>query len=347
MNDATHLKLIIKYLSGSINREENDRLNKWLESDVKNKKLLSLFERVWNTHEKEGDKVNMQTAWNNVAKKAGIALPFEETKISTIPVQIPKRQKVSPYGYQILRYAAVFLLAVSLIFLFKKNTQTSVTPGQQQILVQYGKQNNIILPDGSKVILDAGSKLSFPKGFAGGVREVYLSGEAYFEVTHNPEKPFVIYANKGIVTVLGTKFNVRAWKFDNEEVKVVVAEGTVSLRANTANEETAAIINKGKMSYLTDTHLEASRPKEVNIYSHLAWMDRDLILENTPLNEVLDRLARWYNLQFELPSQVYEKVRITGTFQKKSVAHILEAIGLMTHLTYKRENNVIKFYQSN
>ncbi len=346
MNDSVTMKLILKYLSGSISQEEKNELTAWLESDIKNKKALTLYERVWSTQEKEGENVNMQTAWNNVAKKAGIALPFEETTINTLPVQIPKSQTITRYGYQFLRYAAVFLVAVSLLFLFKKTTQTTQAPEQQQILVQYGKQNSVVLPDGSKVILDAGSKLSFPKGFDGNVREVFLSGEAYFEVTHNPKKPFVIYANKGIVTVLGTKFNVRAWQFDNEEVKVVVAEGTVSLRANTTNKEAGAIINKGKMSYLTDAHLTASVPTEVNVNTYLAWMKRDLILQNTPLNEVLDRLSRWYNLQFKLPSPVYNRVRITGTFHKKSVAHILEAIGLMTHLNYTRENNTIKFYQS-
>ena len=346
MNDSANIKLIIKYLSGAMNREEEAELKNWLESDKKNKKTLSLFERIWNTKEK-GENENMQTAWNNVAKKAGIALPFEDIKINTIPVPHAKSQKKSRYGYQFLRYAAVFLAAVSLAFLFKKTTQTSQAPGQEQVLVQYGKQNNVVLPDGSKVVLDAGSKLSFPKGFAGDSREVYLSGEAYFEVTHNPKKPFIIYANKGIITVLGTKFNVRAWKFDDNEVQVAVAEGKVSLRGNSSEKGNAAIINKGNMSYLTSTHLNPVVPKKVNVENHLAWMQRNLILENTPLNEVLDRLSRWYNLKFELPSPVYDSVRITGTFQKKSVAHILEAIGLMTHLTYKRDNNVIRFYQSN
>ena len=101
------------------------------------------------------------------------------------------------------------------------------------------------------------------------------------------------------------------------------------------------------MSYLTNKHLTPIKPEKVKIEDHLAWMKRNLIMDNTPLNEVLDRLARWYNLKFVLPSPVYEQVKITGTFRKKSVDHILEAIGLMINLTYEREKNVITFKQIN
>ncbi len=346
MDDSTHMKLIIKYLSGSISREEKTKLNNWLESDIKNKRMLTLFEQVWNTQEKDSEKVNIQTAWNNISKNAGIAISFEDSKTDVIPIQIPSRHIKSKYVYQILRYAAVFLVAVSLIFIYKNAKQGIQAPEQQQILVQHGNQSSVSLADGSTVTLDAGSKLSFPKVFAGNTREVFLSGEAYFEVTHYPQKPFVIHANKGIVTVLGTKFNVRAWQFGNNEVKVVVADGKVSLRSDSHNHGIAAIINKGKMSYLTNVSLEASIPEKVNVESHLAWMKRELILENAPLNEVLDKLSRWYDLQFELPSPVYNKVRITGTFRKKSVDHILEAIALMTRLDYKRNNNKIEFFHS-
>lgn len=345
MEESTYMEIILKYLSGSISWEEKAKFNTWLESDDKNRKLFSLYEQIWNRQEREDEAVNMKTAWDRISEKAGIKLTFKESKANIKPVQTPKSHINFRYGYQILRYAAVLLVAVSLIFLFKKTTQTSQTPGQQQVLVQYGKQNNVILPDGSKVVLDAGSKLSFPKGFNGNLREVYLSGEAYFEVTHNQKKAFVVYANKGIITVLGTKFNVRAWKFDDNEVEVVVAEGSVSLRGKESEKENVVVINKGKMSCLTSTHLKPITPERVNIENHLAWMKRELFLENTPLNEVLDKLARWYDLQFELPSPVYDKVRLTGTFQKKSVNHILEAIGLMIHLDYKRENNKITFFQ--
>ncbi len=344
MEDSTYYKLMLKNLSGSISLKEKGVLHTWLESDEKNKKLYTLYEQIWHTTEKDNEMVNMKTAWNTISKKAGIALSYDDLRIDATPEKIPTGHYKSGYGYQILRYAAVFVVAFSLVFLFKKTTQTTQMPEQQQVLVQYGKQSNIVLPDGSRIVLDAGSKLSFPKKFAGDSREVFLSGEAYFEVKHNPAKPFIIYANEGIITVLGTKFNVRAWKFDDNEVKVAVAEGIVSLQGSSSKKEKAAVITKGEMSYLTSTHLTPTRPKKVNIEDHLAWMRRELILESTPLNEVLDRLSRWYNLRFRLPSPVYNHVKITGTFQKKSVGYILEVIGLMTHLDYKRENNLITFY---
>ncbi len=347
MNESENIKLILKYLSGTINQEERTVLTKWVNSDPENKKTLTLFEHIWSLKEK-GEKVNMQAAWNTLAKKAGIALPFEDISIRTAPVSTKKDKRDTHNRYLFLRYAAVFLIALSLVFLFKEKTKTSqVPPNQVQVIVQYGKQDKITLPDGSKVILDAGSMIRFPKKFNSDGREVILKGEAYFEVTHNSGKPFVIYANKGVITVLGTKFNVRAWEFENEKVNVVVAEGMVSLRSIESDNDKGVIIKKGEMSYLSNTHLTPVKPEKVKLEAHLAWMKRDLILDSTPLNEVLDRLARWYNLKFVLPSPVYEQVKITGTFRKKSIDHILEAIGLMIHLTYKREKNVIIFKQIN
>ncbi len=346
MEHSAHMKLIIKYLSGSINEKEKTELNNWLESDKKNKKLFTALKQAWNSQEKNDETIDVKMAWNRLSQKAGIALSFEGYQLNTGTLHSRSKKTYSKHGAQILRYAAVLLIAASVVFIFKNTRQEVPAPVQQEVIVQFGNQSNVVLPDGSKVILDAGSKLTFPKNFEGSTRQVHLYGEAYFEVSHNTTKPFIIYANKGIITVVGTKFNIRAWKFENDEVKVVVTEGKVSLCANTTNKEDAVIINKGRMSYLTDSSLKASIPQKVNIETHLAWMQRDLILENTPLDEVLDRLSRWYNLQFELPSPVYNKVKVTGTFKKKSVDHILEAIGLMIHLDYKRNRNKIRFFQS-
>ncbi len=346
MEHPANMRLMIKYLSGSISEEEKTELNSWLESDQKNKKLFTALKQAWNSQEKIDKKIDLKMAWNRLSQKAGVTLAFEEYQINTKTPHFRNNRTYSKYGSQILRYAAVLLITASVVFMLKNIRQKAPIPAQQEVIVQFGNQSNIILPDGSRVILDAGSKLSFPKNFEGNTRKVHLYGEAYFEVNHNTAKPFIIYANKGIITVVGTKFNVRAWKFENDEVKVAVAEGTVSLCANTTNNKGSVIINKGKMSYLTDSDLKARIPEKVNIESHLAWMQRDLILKNTPLEEVLDRLSRWYNLQFELPSHVYNKVKVTGTFKKKSVNHILEAIGLMIHLDYKRNKNKVRFFQN-
>ena len=119
MEESTYMELILKYLSGSISWEEKAKFNTWLESDDKNRKLFSLYEQIWNRQEREDEAVNMKTAWDRISEKAGIKLTFKESKANIKPVQTPKSHINFRYGYQILRYAAVLLVAVSLIFLFK------------------------------------------------------------------------------------------------------------------------------------------------------------------------------------------------------------------------------------
>ena len=345
MDDAKYLELIIKHFSGSLNSEEEKTLHNWLEAAPQNKKVFALFEQVWNTREKEENEINLKLAWSRLSQRAGISLSFDEGNVARTHFGMSQKREKTRGVFQLLRYAAVFLIIFSLVYLFNAKKQINLADGQQEIFVQYCKQMVVNLPDGSRVILDAGSKLTFPEHFSAHKREVHLSGEAYFEVRHNSHRPFVIHANNGLITVLGTKFNVRAWQYNGNEVQVVVVDGSVSLRNASQNNSGGVVINKGKMSYLAANHPVPSPPVSVKIEPYLAWMNRDLILTNTPLFIVLDRLSRWYGLHFELPSPVYNSVRITGTFKKKPVDYILKVIGLTTHLKYKRNGKTIVFYK--
>ncbi len=345
MEYSEYINLIIKQLSGTITPDEKKKLNHWLESDSENKKTLALFKQIWHTRQAENGFVDLQSAWAGLAEKAGISLPYEELREKPARLQLPRQDSVTKIGYRIMRYAAVILITVSLVYFLGRSAHEAPKDGLREIFVQYGKQNSVTLPDGSQVTLDAGSKLRFAEGFGRKSREVYLNGEAYFEVSHNELKPFIIYANGGVVTVLGTKFNVRAWQLNDREVRVVVVDGKVSFRHKSQRQNSAVVVSKGKMSYLAATHPQPSKPIKVDIGTHLAWMNRELILDNAPLNEVLDRLARWYDLQFKLPSPLYEKVKITGSFKKKSIGYILQAIGLMTQMDYKQEGKTVVFYK--
>ncbi len=345
MKNTDYIKLIIKYLSGTIDPAERKILDRWLKSAEENRKTLVLIEQIWNTEERGLDKPDLKAAWSKLTERAGISLPFEEARTTNIRSYSPSFKTRTKFGYQIMRYAAILLIVFSLAYIFSKEKLGSQSDGQQEIIVQYGKQNKLTLPDGSKITLDAGSKLSFPEDFSGNFREVYLYGEAYFEVVHNPQKPFIIHANQAIIKVLGTKFNVRAWRLNDDEVEVVVVEGKVSLGTKNESEKTAVIVDKGKMSYLSKKHPQPSSPKKVNTEKYLAWINRDLILENTPLYDVLDRLSRWYNLKFKLPDPVYNNVMITGIFKNKSIDYILDTICLMTQLDYKRNGDKVVFYR--
>ena len=344
MNEQDYIKLVLKFFLGTLNDQEKKIFDKWLE-EGNNRKILKLLEAAWNSKEenKNIQSIDLDLAWKKLSRNAGISMPVESfNKKSEENFVIGRKKK--KLSYQIMRFAAVFLIAFSFLYVFNNKKNQEISNNEyHEIVVHYGKQKAVKLPDGSKIILDSGSKLKFNKNFVQ-KREVFLYGEAYFEVVHNPLKPFVIHAKQGLITVIGTKFDISAWP-ENNEVKVIVVDGKVSFKNESYTKSNPVVIEKGKMSLISDNNPQPSPAIKVNTANYLAWMKRNLILDNTPLYEVLNRLSRWYNLQFQLPSSVYKNVTITGTFKNQSLDQILKTIGLMTELNFRKEGNTIVFYK--
>ncbi len=350
MNSQAEWKLILKYLSDSLTPEEKRRFNAWLQSDFENQKLLHLIETIWYSPEKGHSVSDIKTAWENLAKKSRISTPFENQHSDIRPLSRSYARKIlfarSAKATRILRIAAVLLLA-TFIHLFYKGIRPSFQAEAMnemgEISVDYGKTAVVTLTDGTKITLDAGSTLAYPQELMGDIRQVYLSGEAFFEVTANPQKPFVIHANEAVIKVLGTQFNVSAWP-KLREIRVAVAEGKVAFRSKDHDEKKAVIVEKGELSILWNKKV-LTQPVDVDVKKYLAWLDREMILDNTPLYEALDRLKRWYKLEFELPSPVYNSVRISGTIRKEPINDIIKILSLAVNLEFKRIGNRIIFME--
>lgn len=355
MNNQTDWKLLLRHLSGEATVEDGERMKAWLASNPQNEKLMALLQTAWDSPEKDVKSSNLETAWERVSTKAGISIPLEETLPQILQtadadfrgkaaVKATYRRRRTTVN-QMLRYAAVviFMLSLPLIYLVLNQSPASQTQavGMDTLIVGNGKQAQLSLSDGTIIKLDAGSKLAYPKEFTGNTREVHLTGEGYFEVAHNPKKPFIVHANGAKIRVLGTRFNVSAWSL-LKRVEVVVAEGKVSLRPEN-NEGTGIVIPGGRMSVMRKNGVPV-KPFRVDVKKQIAWQDRELILENTPLYEVMDRLSRWYGLEVKLPDPVYNSVKITGKFKNKSHDHIIEAIGLMLNLSFEQNGNQIIFH---
>ena len=340
--------LIARHLSGENSAEEEAALKSWLAANPDRQEEMKLIERIWSSPEKEHRISNLESAWNRLAAKTDISLPFKQIpsnihRISErkIDVELPTRQRAYPY----LRYAAVVLLCISLpvLYFLLRNSlrEIAVTDWEKQVVAN-GQQLSLLLSDGTTVHLDAGSELSYPKQFTGATREVHLKGEAYIEVAHGAQKPFIVRAGSAVVKVLGTKFNVQAWD-EMKEVRVAVLDGRVAFRSEKQNDESAVVIPKGKMSLLKEKNTEATAPITVDTRVYIAWMERELILNNTPLHEVVQKLQRWYDVKIELPGSVYNSTRITGHFKNRSVEGILEEVGLMIHLNVHRVGKNVVF----
>ncbi|MCP4726852.1 MAG: DUF4974 domain-containing protein [bacterium] len=339
MKENPEIKLIAQYLSGECSPEERNSIEDWINSSADNERTIEFMREIWNSPKVQKHQWDKNRIWENIIRETGIP---EKTTGSTKTIPI-RRNFFDPRWTKIA--AAVFLtvLIPVMYFIFIG------VPGEggydrewNEITVENGKRTSFTLLDGTKITLDAGSVFRYPAEFADDSREVYLNGEGYFEVASDPEKPFKVHANNALVTVIGTKFNVRAWQPDNK-VELIVTEGKVSFGLiNTGETGYSEILTEGEMSVLTAAG-SITKPVKVETARYLGWMNNDLVMSNVYLSEILGQLERWYDLKFEIDESALSH-RITIHLQKESVDNIVELVGALINLNYQRNGNTIRFY---
>jgi len=214
------------------------------------------------------------------------------------------------------------------------------SPGVQlnQLIVPYGKTSSITLSDGSKIWVNSGSRLIYPLVFDGEKREIYVEGEIYIEV-EKKEQPFLIKTGKLDVRVLGTKFNVSAYRHD-EEHSVVLVSGSVAI-------EDKATSNTNKISpdqkYAYNTQKGSAVIQNVDVNEYISWKSGFLTLKSQDLNTVLNKLRRYYNVTFLYNKDDIKNIRVSGKLNlKDNIDDILRAISITTPINYEISGKTIK-----
>jgi ferric-dicitrate binding protein FerR (iron transport regulator) len=229
-----------------------------------------------------------------------------------------------------------------------------------------GKNTSFKLPDGSTVWLNAGSKLDYSKIYESGNREVYLTGEAFFDVVKNPARPFIIHTSSIDVKVLGTKFNVKAYPED-KTVETSLVQGSVEvfvknrpgekylLKPNQKlvllNEEQAvaksSLVNNRKdinLPIIAITHL--TYPKNDTLATETSWTRNKLSFEGESFVEIAKKMERWYDVTITFKNQELEEEALNGDFSKETLQQALEALRFTNNnsFRYKIEGKTVIIY---
>lgn len=188
-----------------------------------------------------------------------------------------------------------------------------------------GGQYHAILPDGTKVWLNASSSLRYSATFeTDQVRKVKLQGEAYFEVVHNPSMPFIVESDGQQVKVLGTSFNVQAYE-DDGSVKTTLLEGSVQLNPSTGKN---VILRPGEQAILNESGM---RVQKVNVEDFIAWKNGYFMFNSETLESIMTRLGRWYDVQVEYADKALKDRAFFGSVSRyehlSKVLEVLEATG--------------------
>lgn len=209
-----------------------------------------------------------------------------------------------------------------------------------EIFVPHGQTFNLTLSDGTKVWLNAGTRLKFPQNLntATQNRMVYLEGEAYFDVTRDEKRPFIVNAENLDIKVLGTQFNVSAYKSDSK-IATTLVEGAVNVYENSNPDAKILLTPSYQAAFIKENGSMAKKKVDTRIYT--SWMENRLIIDNLTFEEILTKLERTHNVSIinqveKLKSEVYK-----GEFENEDINTILTTIAVSTPFTYKIENNVI------
>ncbi len=213
-----------------------------------------------------------------------------------------------------------------------------------QLIIPYGKNSSIRLPDGTMAYLNAGSKLMYPTVFGEKTREVVLIGEGYFEVAHNPEQPFVVKINDLSVVALGTIFNISAYPAD-KIVETMLVQGKVVLRDNSSNIYKKDFVLKPNDLATFNRETLVTTSRQVDASQYVAWHKGILNFQSADLNDIIIKVERYYNIKLLLENPMLGTRSITGKLMlKEDKERVLEVLASTARVDlYKIDGNTYRF----
>lgn len=315
--------LLTKYISDSITKEELEELKIHINiSD--NEKVLSELSALWESHTAE----NLQDA--SVLKEA-----FKIIEVNTRTQTIRKQLRL------LLQIAGILLLPVLCTLATYLYMDKQIQPFiNNKVIVeaQNGHRAAVTLPDGSKVNLNSGSYISYVQNFGKKVREVELSGEAFFEVTKDPKKKFIVHTEYMDIEVLGTTFNVYAYEKENT-VEMVLLTGKVKINTNKAPYQSYYV--KPNEKIFLDKRSGTLNLKKTDARFETAWLRDEMVFRSERLGTVFEKLERKYGVTIQHENFKQDNDRFTGSFNNEELTGILDILKLHYHFKYKVLGNKI------
>ena len=333
----SYIKKIVDYFfhhdfSEETIRKVHQRLTKEDDRPEVDDALLS----VWDTMGfPEMNENHSEQAFSQLSRQLG----FSEQKE-------PVRKSLRPMSF-VMKLAAIWLLPLimlssSVYFYWQANIAKDAVADVLLIehFVPAGKRDQIILPDSSRVWLNSGSVLIYPSTFIGQTRDVYLSGEGYFEVEKNTEQPFIVKARTLNVEVLGTRFNILAYP-EVKQIATTLEEGSVRVCLQDNDKKVYHLVPDEQLVYNIDSGI--ADIKQVVSADYSDWREGGLLFDNYSFSDIIRILQRTYGVNVHLQTSVYNNNKITVHFNKnESLENIFMLLKeLIPGLEYRIENKDI------
>lgn len=300
-------ELLMKYIKGETTSEEREKVVRWLDEDPEHMHQYRSLRKLYDI-----------SLWS----------PIEETQ------QEEKQTRTfKPVWIEFLKVAAVILITFLGTKAFFDGKDDPVN--MQTVIVPAGQRAELLLADGTKVWLNSRSKLKFPDRFQKDARKVELDGEGYFEVTHQEEAPFTVHTSKYDVKVLGTEFNVKAYK-DKEQFETSLLKGSVEV--SNANKSQTIRLKPDEQVVSDGGQLVRSTIQDKNYFR---WKEGLLCLDDESIGSLIEKLELYYDVNIVVQRPSLMKYHYSGKFRiRDGVEHVLKVLQLKHKFTYTKDEEL-------
>ncbi|WP_330941618.1 FecR family protein [Bacteroides sp. MSB163] len=326
-------ELISTFLAEGLEVNALEELKTWIAESEENRVYFMKCQEIWFSavQENGGEYYDQEKAFERFEKR------LERQKAE-------KRKTKNFVWRSLYKYAAAILLLGFISYFSYQKGEDNLRNALAEIEVEApaGSQTRLHLPDGTTVLLNSDSRITYAQDFGVNSREVTLQGEGYFEVAHNRKIPFYVRTEDVQVRVLGTKFNFRDYPEDGEVV-VSLIEGKVALKNKIRQEADLVLIPDEQM--VLDKKEKVMKKESINAQTVLRWAEGCLSFDETPLLEVAKILERSYGVKIEFTEESLKELRFYGNFNrtKQGINDILDALSATgkVHYTLKGEKIVL------
>lgn len=350
-------ELLSRKLSGEATSYELEELEHWLQTHPGDQYFFDLLSQYWKNRNP-----SPTIGKSDADRDFELILQHAEEETAT-NFYLKKARRM--YFARLAAAAACIAITVAAIFWVVSGNNASGSRGeaiQNEVIAKKGARSSMLLPDGTRVWLNSDSRIHFAPSFGDTVREVTLDGEAYFDVTKDSSRPFVVHTSDIDIRVLGTAFNVKSYPFE-KTIETTLIHGLVEITKKNETGSSRIILRpKEKLVFnKPDSIPDPARQVKPaaghfpviaivplakkmadSVLQETAWVYNRLVFEGDTFEELALKMERWYNVKISFIDDTIRKRRLRGAFEDETIDEALKNLQLITPFSYKKQNNEIE-----
>jgi transmembrane sensor len=358
MLNERFIELLTKKLSADIDAGEAEEFDNYLGSDETYRQQYIFFKDYWVPDQEQYSNTDMM--FQRIKAKIGI--------IENDRVKEKKNNSISIFRF--LKSIAAILIAcigLTVIYYFSINKSKKTTASHLGLTKTASRvKSKITLSDGSVVTLNSETTLKYPQVFAGHNREVYLSGEAFFDVTKDPEHPFIVHAGKMNIKVLGTAFNIKSY-INDPSSETTLIRGAIEVTMSDRPSDRIILKPSEKLILSNIAAIKQHRNKRSMLHSpannssyaltsltylrsndstvvETSWVNNKLVFKDEDFVSLANKMERWYGVKIKFKNSISKDFRFTGLFEKENVIQAMTALQMIEHFTFDYKNETVYIY---